>query len=778
MADAVLARGGGCYQGAMTERRPLHHGPIALLVAALSGCGPEAPPPETPPPPVPQTPPVASAAPAPPRVRTSYEDPGGMWMPEQIAPQAETLRSLGLEIDPAALSNPLSPVLGAVVSLGGCSASFVSEDGLIITNHHCSVGALQLNSTPTQNLLRDGFLAKTRADERSNGPSSRVFVTLSLRDVTGDVTEGLAEIKDDVARHHRVEEKQKALVATCERGRPALRCSVAEYFGGAQYRLIEQLEIKDVRLVFAPHDQIGDFGGEVDNWHWPRHDGDVAIFRAYVGKDGKPAPYSTDNVPYHSTHHLKLADKPLGAGALVFVAGYPGTTNRLRTAAEAEEATSFSYPHRIEWCDENIALLDQLRLKTEDIKLKATPIWRGLSNVRTKMKGIVDGLVKGGVATQKAKSEADLRKFIDADPARKAAYGEVLDKIQALVEKRKATRAHDAELGEMNRLVSLYAAAATIVRMAEERPKPDADRDPAYQERNWERLAQEQQTVQKRYDRTVDEALLKLAIQRALRLPDKERPELVAALVGKGAPTEARIDAAVAGLYEKTGLEDEKARIALLKTAKTADLKKSKDPMVKLALALRPAHKAAEDREKAFSGAMLLYRPRYVEALQKMDPHPLAPDANGTLRVTFGTVRGYRPGPDAAELRPFTVLSEVVEKNTGVYPFDAPGYLLDKVKEGKFGPYVDPELGEVPVDFLSDLDITGGNSGSATLNGRGELVGLAFDGNYESMASDWVFQPSITRTIHVDLRYIEWLLDDVYPGHHILEEMGKKPALP
>ncbi len=758
----------------MISRRLLY--PIALVLTPLLGCGPE-PPVEAPPAPAPPPTAVAAATP-PPRPRTNFEDPGGMWMPEQLAPQADTLKSLGLEIDPSALTDPTSPTLGAIVSLGGCSASFVSDDGLVITNHHCSVGALQYNSKPGQDLLRDGYLAKSRADEKWNGPTARVLVTQSMKDVTREVTDGLAAIKDDIARDKQVEDRKKALVTACEKGRPSIRCNVAEYFGGGQYRLIEQLEIKDVRLVFAPHDQIGDFGGEVDNWHWPRHDGDVAIFRAYVGKDGKPAEHSEDNVPYHPPHHIKLAQKPLAEGDLVLVAGYPGTTNRLRTGAEAEEATSFIYPHDIAWFDDNIKLLDQLRLKSEDIKLKATPLWRGINNYRTKFAGILDGMVKGGLLAQKTKLDADLTAFIDADPARKAAYGDVLDRIKALVEKRKATREHDASLHEMNRLVSLYGAAAKIVRMAEERPKPDAERDPAYQERNWERLDQEQSAMQKRYDRTIDTALFKLAIQRALRLPPAERPELVAALFGKlkGEVADAKIDAALDSLYGKTGLEDEKARIKLLRTATTAELEKSKDPLIKLALTLRPAHKAAEDRDKAFAGAMLLLRPRYVEALQKMSPRPIAPDANGTLRITYGTVRGYKPTPDAKEYRPFTTVSEVVKKNTGTYPFDAPAYLLDTIKAGKFGPYVDPALGEVPVDFLSDLDITNGNSGSSTLNGRGELVGLAFDGNIESMASDWIFQPAITRTIHVDIRYIEWLLDAVYPGHNILAEMGVKPA--
>ena len=761
----------------MSRFRPSLPSPLVLLLTAgLAGCDPEAPPPVAPQQPEPPPSASASAVPAAPRHVAPYT-PGGMWMPEQLPEHAATLKALGLEVDPAALSDPTSGVLGAVVSLGGCSASFVSDDGLIATNHHCAVGALQYNSTPKDNLLRDGFLARTRAEERWNGPSARVLVTMSLRDVTKEVTAGLDAIKGDLARHKQVEERTKELVAGCEKGRADRRCSVAEYFGGGQYRLVEQLEIKDVRLVFAPHDQIGDFGGEIDNWRWPRHSGDVSLFRAYVGKDSKPADHADGNVPYHPPHRLKLPTKPLEEGDLVLVAGYPGATNRLRTAGEADEAVSFTYPHRIQWCDENIALLDKIRLQSEDLKLKATPTWRGLSNVRTKMKGIVDGLVKDGLAAKKARSEAELQAWIQADPARKAAYGDVIGKIKALIDEHDRTRAHDAEITTMTRLVSLYSAASTIVRMAEERPKPDAERDPAFQARNWERMEQDQATVQKRYDRVLDKALFKLAIQRALRLPEKERPEFIAAVAGKKTD-DASLEKALDALYTRTGLEDERARIKLLKTATTAELKKSKDPLIKLALVLRPAHKAMEDREKAYAGAMLLLRPRYVESLRKFTQKPLAPDANSTLRVTYGTVRGYRPTVDAPVYKPFTSVTGMVNKNTGNEPFAAPAYLLEAIKAKKFGPYAAPALGEVPIDFLSDLDITSGNSGSPTLNGRGEIVGLAFDGNYEAMASDWLFMPEITRTIHVDFRYVMWLLDAVYPGQHLLKEMGATPAFP
>jgi hypothetical protein len=764
-------------------RRPLKFfaalSPLLLTLTATA-CGPETPNPETPesaaPPPA-VTNPVAAAPTPPAAAKPVFENPGGMWMPEQLAQQASTLKSLGLEIDPAALSQPTSELLGSVVSLGGCTASFVSPDGLIATNHHCATGALQYNSTPQENLLRDGYLAKTRADERWNGPTARVLVTQSIRDVTKEMRDGLDSIKDDAARQKKVEEHQKTLVAACEKDRPGLRCNVASYFGGAQYRLIEQLEIKDVRLVFAPHEGVGNFGGEIDNWRWPRHDADISLFRAYVGKDGKPADHAADNVPYHPPHHFKIASKPLQAGDLVFVAGYPGQTNRLRTAGEVEEAVSWRYPHALKFIEENVAVLEQLSKTSPDLAIKATPRIRGLNNNLTKFRGIMDGLVKGGLAAQKTKTEGELKAWVAADAGRKANYSDVLDRLAALSNDRRKTRDQDAALEEVYQMVHLVRSAASIVRMAEERPKPDAARDPGFQERNWQRHEQGETAQQKRYDQAMDRALFKLALQRAARAPEKERSPFVAVLLGKGEATDARIDKALDALYKDTKLEDLDTRVKLFKSAKLADLKKSKDSMIQLALKLRPLEKAMDDRDDALKGALTAIRPRYIEMLQKWSSSPLAPDANGTLRVTYGTVRGYKPTPEAPVYRPFTTLSEMVKKHTGKEPFNAPAAVLAAFNAKKFGNYTSADLGEIPVDFLSDLDITGGNSGSATLNSRGELVGLAFDGNYESMASDWLFMPSITRTIHVDLRYVLWLLDAVYGGDHLVKEMGGAPSV-
>jgi V8-like Glu-specific endopeptidase len=772
----------------MNLARSSLHALAPLLVVLLAGCGPEPEPsvPEVTPAPLPTAVPSASASAAPaPDLSVPpvlWANPGGMWMPEQVATQGETLKKIGVTLDPAALGDPTAFPLGAVVSLGGCSASFVSAEGLIITNHHCVVGALQYSSTEKQDLITDGYLARTRADERSNGPASRVLVTSKFTDVTARVRDGLDRLKDDKARYQAIEDRQKALVRDCEKGREGVKCTVARYFEGARYTLIEQLELRDVRLVYAPPEGIGDYGKETDNWRWPRHAGDFGFFRAYVGKDGKPADYAADNVPFKPAHHLKVATTPLEPGAAVMVAGYPGETNRLSTAAETREAISWEYPHVIDFTTAYLAKLAELQKGDKNLAIKAETFVRGLGNTQTNTKGELDGLVKGGLGKKKEENEAELKRWIDADPARKRRFGGVLEKMDKLEAERSKTREAGAILREATAMSRLFKAACTIVRNAEEREKPDAERDPVYQDRNQARLVASFKQLTHQYHPDLDTAMLTLAAQRDFALPPAESAGLADAVAGSTKKTRPsngpdKLAAAIFVLFShRTKLGDEATRLALLEHAKLADLKKSEDRLIKLALDLRPTMKAFEERSKRFTGAMSMLRPIFVEALKEKQGGNLAPDANGTLRITYGTVRGYAPAPGAPVYYPFTKLSELVAKNQGKDDFDAPRALLDAHAAHRFGAYVDRKLAEVPVDFLSDVDTTGGNSGSPTLDGKGELVGLLFDGNYESMASDWLFMPEVTRSIHVDIRYVLWVADAVSHADDVLAELGVTPS--
>ena len=265
----------------------------------------------------------------------------GMWMPQQIPQLAAELRKMGIQIDPNRLADLTGDPMGAVVSLGGCSASFVSTDGLVVTNHHCGFGALQFNSTPERDLITNGFLAKTRDAELPAGPGSRILVTTKIEDVTSQVTGAVDPKLSNLDRQKAIDANTKRLVRECE-GPGGVLCRVASFFEGAQYLRTTQMEIRDVRLVYAPAFGVGNFGGETDNWMWPRHTGDWSYLRAYVGKDGKPAEYSKDNVPYHPAHILKVSTAGVNEGDLVIVTGYPGRTFRYRTAAEVRNMQQFT----------------------------------------------------------------------------------------------------------------------------------------------------------------------------------------------------------------------------------------------------------------------------------------------------------------------------------------------------------------------------------------------------------------------------------------------------
>ncbi len=703
----------------------------------------------------------------------AFENPGGMWMPGQMGAHAETLRKMGVAFEPEDLADPTAFPLNAVVSLGGCSASFVSDQGLVITNHHCVIRGLQHNSTPEKNLLVDGFLASTQKDEPSAGPTSRIFVTTSFNDVTEKVLPGLDGIEDPTQRYTELQKRVKELQKTCEAKSEQTRCRVASYFEGAQFFEIEQLEIKDVRLVYAPHQGVGVFGGEVDNWRWPRHTGDFSFLRAYVGPDGKPAPYSEDNIPYQPPHHLKIAQDALKPGDFAMVAGYPGRTYRLKTADEVETAVTRGYPLRIARNEAYIAMLETLVKDRPDLAIKAASRLRSLHNSLTNSKGMLDGLSTGGLAKQKRELETELRAWIDADAERKQAYGGVLDELATLAAERTKDRGRTDAVREILRASSLLRVSGMVWRAAKAREEGNLE------DKAVAAMEQRLSSMARSYAPELDKALLALALQRASALPEADRPDdVIRMFVGKKAalPLDAAATtAALDKLYGKTKLGDDAKRVALLRTAKVSKLAKSRDSFVRLYEQLEAQTKAVEDAEKRYDGAMAGLRPRYVAALRAFNEGPMAPDANSTLRVTFGTVRGYKPSPSAEKYQPFTTVSQMVGKHTGEEPFAAPDRAVQAAKNAKDTGYVDAALGDVPVDFLADLDITGGNSGSATLNAKGELIGLAFDGNYESIASDWVFMPDVTRSIHVDIRYVLWVMDYVDGAHRLLEEMGATP---
>ena len=706
----------------------------------------------------------------------------GMWMPQQIPALAATLRAMGFAGDPASFADLTGQPMGAIVSLGGCTASFVSPDGLIVTNHHCVTGGLQFNSTPQRNLLRDGFLAQTREDELSNGPGSRVFVTTAVVDVTSAITGALDPKATDRERYDAIDRGVKARIANCEK--EGLRCSVASFFEGLRYFETTQLEIKDVRLVYAPAQGIGVFGGETDNWRWPRHTGDWSYLRAYVAKDGTPSAYAQDNVPYRPRHWLKIAAQGIKPDDLVFVLGYPGRTQRHQTYSEVSETAKWALPRAIRLAEEQLAILDRLSKDNPALVLKVAGRLQGLNNGLTNQRGVLDGLVRGGSLGLKQTMERDLAAWIDAAPARKQKYADVLPALRALQAQGEATRERNAALGLLSSSSSYLGAAQTLYRLSLQRTKPDAGRDQGFQERDWSRIRDGQERLQRTIDPVVDRALLRWALAHAAALPAGQRIDAVDKAAGfredmDTSSAAAAIDTCLDGLFSHTRIADRDFRLGLIGMS-PADLVATNDAFIGLAAALEPLAESVREAAKNRAGAVARVRPRYMEALLEKAGGVLAPDANSTLRVTYGQVKAVAPR-DGLLYSPQTTLAGIVEKHTGRGDFDAPQKQLDAIKALRAGqqtPFLDRGLKDVPVNFLSTVDTTGGNSGSPTLNAKGELVGLLFDGTYESVASDYLFDAVKTRSIHVDSRYMLWTMAEVDGAGRLLDEMGVslKPA--
>ncbi|KRA52168.1 dipeptidyl-peptidase 7 [Pseudoxanthomonas sp. Root65] len=693
----------------------------------------------------------------------------GMWVPQQLPEIAGPLKKAGLKLSPQQLSDLTGNPMGAVVALGGCTASFVSPNGLVVTNHHCAYGAIQLNSTAENNLIKNGFNAPATTDEVSAGPNARVFVLDEITDVTKDAQAAIASAGNDpLARTKALEAFEKKLIADCEAD-AGFRCRLYSFSGGNTYRLFKNLEIKDVRLAYAPPGSVGKYGGDIDNWMWPRHTGDFAFYRAYVGKDGKPAAFSKDNVPYRPKHWLQFADKPLGEGDFVMVAGYPGSTNRYALAAEFDNTAAWTYPTIARHYKQQIAMVQEAGKKNADIQVKYAATMASWNNTSKNYDGQLEGFKRIDAAGQKQREEAAVLAWLKGQGAKGQPALDAHAKLLALLEQNKTTRERDLTLAMFNN-TAMVGSATQLYRLAIEREKPNAERESGYQERDLPAIEGAQKQLERRYVAAMDRQLQEYWLNQYITLPANQRVAAVDTwLGGNDAAAVKRALDRLAGT--QLGSTDERLKWF---AADRKAFEASKDPAIQYAVAVMPTLLQLEQERKTRAGENLAARPVYLQALadyKKSQGEFVYPDANLSLRITFGNVMGYAP-KDGVEYTPFTTLEGVVAKETGEDPFDSPKALLDAVAAKRYGGLEDKRLGSVPVNYLSDLDITGGNSGSPVLDAHGKLIGLAFDGNWESVSSNWVFDPKMTRMIAVDGRYLRWIMQEVYPAPQLLTEMG------
>jgi hypothetical protein len=675
----------------------------------------------------------------------------GMWLPFMLDKSPiDSWHSRGLELSAKDIYHPKDPSISdAIVQVGGGTGSFVSFDGLIVTNHHVAYGALQRSSSVKADLINEGFLAKSMGDEIA-APGYEARVLLEVKEVTKKALKNVKEDMTDQERYKSIEKAQKELVAKAEDGKDVF-AEVKSVYGGSKYYLYTYFKIKDIRIVYAPPEAIGVFGGDVDNWMWPRHTGDFSFLRAYIAPDGKSAEYSEENVPYHPKKYLSVSKAPLKAQDFTMVMGYPGSTKRYRTSYSIDFHVNTYYPANIKMMREILDIVDEEKLRGRAVEIKLANIDRGLNNAYKNYIGMLEGLQKADLLAQKMVEEKQLRRYLSENPDLQKKYGHVLEGIDAQYAEYMTFWEQNRLLGLVGYVSSPMRSSMTIYKWAEEREKKDIDRDSGYQDRDEARQRKRLELADLSYDEQTDERILKHFL---LQLSQADQTQ--GSIDGISAEvTEGEIDEMLAEMYAGTKVTDKEERMKMFGMSKD-ELIALNDPFINFAAKVHVQREMLDEKDESFAGALQKLRPQLMEVRAKYKGGLLYPDANFTMRVSVGQVKGYSPA-DAVEYYWMTTLGGAIAKTTGEKPFISPEKLIELHEAGDLGDYTDP--------------VTGGNSGSPILNGRGEVIGLVFDGNYEAISADYQHIAGLTRTINVDSRYMLFILDKFANAQNVLDEL-------
>ena len=676
------------------------------------------------------------------------------------------LRERGIELTAEQLFNPSEiSLVDGICRVNGCTGSFVSDSGLIITNHHCAFDAIQKASTSDRDLLTNGFIAGSRGEEIP-APDYQVRITENYRDISAEVLSVVQEGMSFLERTKAIEKRRKELEIEAERQHPGLRAEAAEMFAGRTYVLFLYTYLKDVRLVFAPPASVGNFGGEADNWEWPRHTGDFSFMRAYTAPDGSSATWSAQNIPYRPKRFLRVQSAGVDEGDAVFLLGYPGRTARHRTASFLQYESRVRLPLTVQLYQWQIRQMEEAGVGDRSVAIRHASRTKSLANVEKRSRGQLQGLQRAQIVEKRLQQESELQSFIEADEVLRQKYGSVLRDIAAVYAEMESAGPLEIHLQQLRQACRAAAFGFAVVDAVHERAKPDIERESPWMDRNYAQSVQELKVSLRDWHPPTDVEMLSGMLRRLSSIPGARQIPALIPLT----ESEQICEQVAKRLIEGTRLGD--AGFIEQSLGQTVDqLRATKDPLLTLLLDLYPSYLQLRELDKTREGRLSRLYGSLLEVKEQFLRTGFIPDANGTLRFTSGRVRAYSPA-DAVVRTPISTLRGVIEKTTGQDPFITPEPVLRAYGARDFAGFLHPRLGQVPVAILYDTDTTGGNSGSPVLNSKGELVGVNFDRCFEATINDFAWNADYSRSIGVDIRYVLWITGRVYGATQLLDEMG------
>ena len=704
----------------------------------------------------------------------------GMFLPDTLnkLPLAK-LKQRGLKIPITEIYNPNGPsIKDAVVTVGFeagyGTGEFVSAEGLVLTNHHVAFDGLVAASDTSKDYGTNGYIAHNRTEELPF-KGYTISITRDLKDVTSEVLGGVTDSMSAADRNAAIQAKTGALETANTQSSEGITARVRPMNEGLSYYLFTTQVLRDVRVVYAPPKNIGFFGGDPDNFEWPRHDGDFAFLRAYVGANGKPADYSAANVPYKPRKFLTLSMGGVKDNEFVMVMGYPGSTRRYRESYSVAYNQDTFLPFSIDVLHKQIEVLQAMGRTNEALRVKLQSAIFGLSNELKNDEGSVLAMHRANIVPDKHEQEAAFTRWLNESPDRQKKYGEALPSLQKAYDQLQKTQPRDTLVQSLATLSEFFEIASLVSLNAANKERPEGERNAGISQVVLRARAALPEIFAAR-NVTLEREMLAFYLRKAAELPPGQKIDAIEKRFG-ALQGDARIRAEedfARALVDSKNLTTAESFSALFENT-PAQLRELNEPVIDFAAEIAALNASTQAAARAFNSAVARWRPVLLQGMSEMRGSALYPDANATLRFTYGEVKGYVPH-DAAVYEPFTNLSGVIEKDTGREPFDVPAKLKDLYRTRDFGAFATLDGKNVPVDFLSTTDIIGGNSGSPILNGRGEQVGIVFDGNYEGLGNDFFYNDAKGRTISVDIRYVLFITEKFAGAGYILKELDIKNA--